>query len=135
MNDVNLFTIQVFKKMDAYSSNGNSSSGSGSGGGGDMCDGDGASLYVQIMGTVVFVVVWPFVVLDMRWFPLGRPAAALVGAVLMVLFQISSQDQVYEVEGDQENLQTIFLLVGMMILSYYFDREGLLRIVSLRIFG
>ena len=95
----------------------------------------GASLYTQIMGTVIFVVVWPFIVLDMKWFPLGRPAAALVGAVLMVLFNVVTQSEVYEIEGELGNLQTIFLLVGMMILSYYFDREGLLRILALVIFG
>ena len=100
-----------------------------------MCEENDATVYVKVMGTIIFVVVWPFIVLDMKWFPLGRPAAALVGAVLMVVFSIVSQSEVYEIEGELGNLQTIFLLVGMMILSYYFDREGLLRIVSLWIFG
>ena len=103
--------------------------------GDDICSTQDPGLYIQIMGTVVFVVVWPFIVLDMKWFPLGRPAAALVGALLMVLFQIVTQDEVYEIQGEKGNLQTIFLLVGMMMLSYYFDREGLLRIVALWIFG
>ena len=107
------------------------------GGGGDeeMCANEDASIYIKVMGTIIFVLVWPFIVLDMKWFPLGRPAAALVGAVLMVVFSIVSQSEVYAIEGELGNLQTIFLLVGMMILSYYFDREGLLRIVSLWIFG
>ena len=106
-------------------------------GGGDEeeCAANDATIYVKVMGTLIFVLVWPFIVLDMKWFPLGRPAAALVGAVLMVVFSIVSQSEVYEIEGELGNLQTIFLLVGMMILSYYFDREGLLRIVALWIFG
>lgn len=54
---------------------------------------------------------------------------------MMVIFSIVSQDEVYEVEGRQGNLQTLFLLVGMMLLAYYFDREGLLRLVALSIFG
>ena len=101
----------------------------------EICATQNPGLYIQIMGTIVFVVVWPFIVLDMKWFPLGRPAAALVGAMLMVLFQVVTQDEVYEIEGELGNLQTIFLLIGMMILSYYFDREGLLRIIALWIFG
>lgn len=110
---------------------------SGGGGGGDeeVCAANDPNLYIKIMGSIIFVVVWPFIVLDMKWFPLGRPAAALLGGVLMVVFNIVSQAEVYEIEGEKGNLQTMFLLVGMMILSYYFDREGLLRIVSLWIFG
>ncbi|XP_003386169.1 PREDICTED: putative transporter arsB [Amphimedon queenslandica] len=109
----------------------------GGGGGGDeeVCAANDPNLYIKIMGTIIFVVVWPFIVLDMKWFPLGRPAAALLGGVLMVVFNIVSQAEVYEIEGEKGNLQTMFLLVGMMILSYYFDREGLLRLVSLWIFG
>uniref|UniRef100_A0A1X7UKI2 Citrate transporter-like domain-containing protein n=1 Tax=Amphimedon queenslandica TaxID=400682 RepID=A0A1X7UKI2_AMPQE len=96
------------------------------------CD---TNLYVQITGSILFVMVWPFVVLDMKWFPLGRPAAALVGAAFMVLFQIVSQSDVYAIQGHQDNLQTVFLLVGMMMLSYYYDREGILRVLMLKIFG
>ena len=93
------------------------------------------SIYVQVVGTIIFVVVWPFIVLDMKWFPLGRPAAALVGATLMVVFHIVTQSEVYDIQGDFGNMQTIFLLVGMMMLSYYYDREGLLRLIALWIFG
>lgn len=92
-------------------------------------------IWVIVIGTIVFFVVWPFVVLDMKWFPLGRPAAALVGACLMVIFQIVGQFEVYEIEGAMGNLQAIYLLIGMMLLSYYFDREGLLRMVALFILG
>ena len=96
---------------------------------------DDPSLYVQIMGTIIFFAAWPLVVLDTKYFPLGRPAAALVGAAFMVIFNIISQDEIYEIEGRMGNLQALFLLVGMMTMSYYFDREGLLRMVALYIFG
>ena len=96
---------------------------------------DDPHLYVQIFGTIIFFLVWPLVVLDTKYFPLGRPAAALVGACLMVIFNIISQDEIYEIEGRMGNLQALFLLVGMMTMSYYFDREGLLRMVALYIFG
>ncbi len=96
---------------------------------------DDPHVYVQIFGTIIFFLVWPLVVLDTKYFPLGRPAAALVGACLMVIFNIISQDEIYEIEGRMGNLQALFLLVGMMTMSYYFDREGLLRMVALYIFG
>lgn len=108
------------------------------GGGGELdqkCKEEGAELYVQILGTIIFVVVWPFIVLDMKWFPLGRPAAALVGGGLMVVFTVVGQIETYDIQAEIGNMQTIFLLVGMMMLSYYYDREGLLRLVALAIFG
>lgn len=110
------------------------------GGGGDVlhkhCQNGGtAPIYIQVLGTIVFVVVWPFIVLDMKWFPLGRPAAALVGAAFMVVTHVVTQNDVYDIQGLLGNMQTIFLLVGMMMLSYYYDREGLLRMVGLWIFG
>lgn len=92
-------------------------------------------IWVQVIGTILFFMVWPFIVLDMKWFPLGRPAAALVGAAFMVIFNIVGQLEVYMIEGAMGNLQALFLLIGMMLLSYYFDREGLLRMVGIWVFG
>ena len=88
----------------------------------DYCVED--TLYRKIMGSILFFIVWPFIVLDMKWFPLSRPAAALVGATFMVIFLVVPQDQVFHILGDRSNLQTICLLLGMMLLSYYYDREG-----------
>lgn len=105
---------------------------------GSNCHGDycvESTVYRKAMGTIIFVVVWPFIVLDIKQFPLGRPAAALVGAALMVLFVVVPQEQVYVVLGERGNLQTLFLLIGMMMLSYYYDREGMLQYVALWIFG
>ena len=99
----------------------------------DYCVED--TLYRKIVGSLLFVIVWPFIVLDMKWFPLSRPAAALVGATFMVIFLVVPQDQVFHILGNRSNLQTICLLLGMMLLSYYYDREGLLHIVALWIFG
>ena len=99
------------------------------------CEEGDSSIYVKIVATLIFVGVWPFIVFDMRWFPLGRPAAALVGAALMVIFNAVGQMEVYDIQAEIGDMQTIFLLVGMMMLSYYYDREGLLRLVALKIFG
>ena len=93
------------------------------------------TIYRKVLGTIIFVVVWPFVVQDMKFFPLGRPAAALLGATMMAVFVITPQEQVFRIIGDRGNIQTICLLVGMMMLSYYYDREGLLHIVALWIYG
>lgn len=94
-----------------------------------------STVYRKVLGTIIFVVVWPFIVLDIKKFPLGRPAAALLGATLMVIFVVVPQQQVYLVLGEKGNLQTLFLLIGMMLLSYYYDREGMLNYVALYIFG
>ena len=93
------------------------------------------TLYRKIMGTLLFVVVWPLIVQEIKLFPLGRPAAALLGGTLMVIFNVVPQDQVYHVLGERGNLQAICLLVGMMMLSYYYDHEGLLSVVALWIFS
>lgn len=92
------------------------------------------SLYIQVAGTVVFVLVWPFIAFDFKWFPLGRPGSALVGGTLMGLLLVLSQEGIYVELGKRSNLQTLYLLVGMMFLAYYYDREGLLQLVALRIF-
>lgn len=94
-----------------------------------------ATLYRKIVGTTIFIIIWPFIVLDIKIFPLGRPAAALLGATLMVLFVVVPQDQVYAILGEKGNLQTLCLLVGMMLMSYYYDREGILQRIALWIFG
>ena len=114
--------------MDQFS--GSNSSGAG-------CDnGEDAPIYVQVLGTLIFLVVWPFIVLDIKYFPIGRPAAALVGALFMVVTHVVTQSDVYyEIQGRKGNLQTVFLLVGMMMLSFYYDREGILHHVGLLFFG
>ena len=94
-----------------------------------------ATIYRKVAGTVIFLIVWPFLVLDMKWFPIGRPAAAVLGATFMVIFTVVPQDQAFLVIGAKGSLQTLCLLLGMMLLSYYYDREGLLRIAALWIFG
>lgn len=103
-----------------------------------VCDGVSvveSTIYRKVAGTILFVIVWPFIVLDIKLFPLGRPASALLGATVMVIFIVVPQDQVYLILGKQGNLQTLCLLVGMMILSYYYDREGMLHVIALWIFG
>ena len=95
-----------------------------------------SNTYIKAAGTIIFVLVWPFVVFDIKYYPVGRPGGALIGAMLMVVFGIVSQDDVYNnVLGTMNNLQTLLLLIGMMLLSYYYDREGMLPFLATKIFG
>ncbi|CAF1370772.1 unnamed protein product, partial [Didymodactylos carnosus] len=59
-------------------------------------------------------------------FPIGSTGAVLTGAMLMVICTVLSQDTVYTIIGDKNNLKTIFLLWGMMMISQYFEREKLI---------
>ena len=52
----------------------------------------------------------------------------------MGLLAVLTQEGVYAELGKQSNLQTLCLLVGMMFLAHYYDREGLLQLVALKIF-
>jgi Na+/H+ antiporter NhaD/arsenite permease-like protein len=45
----------------------------------------------------------------------------------MVVTRVLTQDDVYEILGHRDNLRTIFLLLGMMLLSQYFEREELIK--------
>ena len=100
----------------------------------DPCN-PGPGLYVQLVGTLLFLLAWPLMLLDSRYLPMGRPAATLVSATLMVIFNIVSHEQVFEVEGCKKNLQSVFMVLGMQLLSYDFDREGLLCMAAQWVFG
>ncbi|XP_059469228.1 putative transporter arsB isoform X2 [Neocloeon triangulifer] len=63
--------------------------------------------------------------------PLGAPAAVLVGALLMVLSGVLSQDEAYAILGERSHLQTICLLMGTMLLGHFFRRERLLFLDTL----
>jgi len=92
-------------------------------------------LYKKVTGTILFVTIWPLIVFESRKFPLGRGGSALLGATLMVVFTVLSQKDVYHILGDINNLETLFLLIGMLLMNYYFDREGFLPVIAKRIFG
>jgi len=92
-------------------------------------------LYKKIAGSILFVVIWPLIVFESQKFPLGRVGSALLGATLMVVFTVLSQKDVYSILGDINNLETLFLLIGMLLMNYYFDREGFLPVIAKRIFG
>ena len=83
-------------------------------------------LALVIFGTLWYVVIWPFVVLEFKCIPFGRIAAVLIGSLLMVVTLVLSQDEVYAILGEKDHLQTLCLLLGMMMFAFYIEREGLL---------
>ena len=85
-----------------------------------------ASLDKLIPGSVVFFITLPFVLFHFRFFPLGTTTAVLLGALLMVVTQVVTQEEAYQVMGQQANLTAIFLLLGMMLLAQYIERELIL---------
>lgn len=62
----------------------------------------------------------------LRWLPIGRAGAALVGATVMVALGALSPEQSYRaISGD-----TIALLFGMMVISVYLERAGVFSRVA-----
>ncbi|XP_062523595.1 uncharacterized protein LOC134198252 [Corticium candelabrum] len=92
------------------------------------------TMNVRVSGTTVFVLAWPFIVFDIAPIPIGRPTAAMVGGMFMVICRVFTQDHVYKIIGERDNLQTLYLLIGMMILSYFFEREGILQALLIKSF-
>jgi Na+/H+ antiporter NhaD/arsenite permease-like protein len=70
----------------------------------------------EIVATVIFVIT--YVLISGRQFkvlPLNRPAAALLGAVLMVATGVMTPERAYRAV----NYDTLVLLLGMMLISAY----------------
>ena len=85
-----------------------------------------AELPQLICGTLIFLLILPLVLFEFSWFPIGTTSAVLLGAMLMVVCQVVSQEEAYAIIGHRDHLTTIFLLLGMMLLVQYFEREQLL---------
>ncbi|UJR07668.1 hypothetical protein I4U23_011954 [Adineta vaga] len=93
-----------------------------------------AQTYQIVLGCLAFFLILPFVLIPFNRFPLGSTGAVLVGAFLMVSTTVINQTDVYEVIGDANNLKTIFLLWGMMVISSYFERERLIDFILNKLF-
>jgi Na+/H+ antiporter NhaD/arsenite permease-like protein len=77
---------------------------------------------VQLALTVsVFALTYALIAARrLRWLPIGRPAGALLGAVLMVAIGTLTPEQAY----DAVDHDTIVLLLGMMLITAYLERAG-----------
>ena len=85
------------------------------------------------MGLAVYLIVWPFLVMEFKCFPIGRVTAVWVGSLLMVCTLVLTQEDIYEILGEQDNLQTLCLLLGMMLFAQYLEREGMMGLILERV--
>ncbi|KAK8692722.1 hypothetical protein V6N13_070329 [Hibiscus sabdariffa] len=76
--------------------------------------------YVKvILGSVAFAIFWVLAVFPaVPCLPIGRTAGSLLGATLMVIFQVLTVDQAYEAI----DLPILVLLFGTMVVSGYLER-------------
>eukprot|EP00741_Cyanophora_paradoxa_P000017 tig00000057_g17.t1 len=78
--------------------------------------------YKLVLGPLIFVLTWLLITANrVPFLPIGRPAGALLGALLMVVCTIISVEEAYAaVDGN-----TIALLFGMMVITARLEKEGL----------
>ncbi|KAK2147102.1 hypothetical protein LSH36_570g07019 [Paralvinella palmiformis] len=87
---------------------------------------DLADTYKVVVGSLIFFVMIPLMRLNLTVFPLGSLFAVMLGALLMVLFQIVRQEEVYDVIAHQGSLTAVFLIIGILIIAQYVEREQIL---------
>ena len=75
-----------------------------------------------VFASTYLLLAWP----RMTWLPIGRPAAALVGAVLMVLVGALTPAHAY----GAIDANTLILLFALMVLSGYLEQAGLFAKLS-----
>ncbi|MBM3858924.1 MAG: anion transporter [Verrucomicrobia bacterium] len=79
------------------------------------------SLNKEVMAVVIFVITYVLISgRRLKVLPLYRPAAALLGAVLMVATGVMSPEQAYR----SVDYNTIVLLLGMMLIAAYLHMAG-----------
>ena len=88
-----------------------------------------APLDKLVSGTLIFFTVLPFVLFNFRFFPIGSAPSLLIGAAFMVFAHVVTQDEVYQIVGKQDNLTFMYLMIGLMLIVQFFDREQLLTTV------
>lgn len=75
-----------------------------------------------VLGTFAFAVFWVLAVFPaVPFLPIGRTAGSLLGAMLMVLFQVITPDQAYAAI----DLPILGLLFGTMVVSVYLERADM----------
>lgn len=79
--------------------------------------------YKTIAGSLIFFLLFPFLLFNFKFFPIKSTTVAIFGAVLMVVFDVVAQKEAYATIGLQHNLMTILLLLGMMLIGEYIERE------------
>ncbi|KAM1232142.1 hypothetical protein ACFX13_042733 [Malus domestica] len=83
-----------------------------------------ASPVKVFLGSIAFAVFWVLAVFPaVPFLPIGRTAGSLLGAMLMVVFQVLTPDQAYAAI----DLPIIGLLFGTMVVSMYLERADMFK--------
>ncbi|KAK1620924.1 hypothetical protein QYE76_026441 [Lolium multiflorum] len=76
------------------------------------------------LGTASFAIFWVLAVFPaVPFLPIGRTAGSLLGAMLMVLFNVITADEAYAAV----DLPILGLLFGTMVVSVYLERADMFR--------
>ncbi|KAH7277522.1 hypothetical protein KP509_39G055400 [Ceratopteris richardii] len=86
-----------------------------------------ADTKIVVLGTFAFLVFWVTATFP-KFFglPIGRTAGALVGATLIVIFQVDSPEEAYA----SINLPILGLLFGTMVVSVYLQRADMFKYLA-----
>ncbi|KAK4838449.1 hypothetical protein QYF36_013845 [Acer negundo] len=80
-----------------------------------------------ILGSLSFAIFWVLAVFPaVPYLPIGRTAGSLLGAMLMVIFQVITPDQAYAAI----DLPILGLLFGTMVVSVYLERADMFKYLS-----
>jgi Na+/H+ antiporter NhaD/arsenite permease-like protein/uncharacterized membrane protein (UPF0127 family) len=80
-----------------------------------------------ITALIIFIITYLFI--GLRQIPrirIDRPAGALVGAVLMVVFGVLTLDQAFQAI----DMRTLLLLLGMMVITVYLRAAGFFELIA-----
>ncbi|KAI0500412.1 hypothetical protein KFK09_018624 [Dendrobium nobile] len=77
-----------------------------------------------ILGSIAFAIFWVLAVFPaVPFLPIGRTAGSLLGAMLMVLFQVTTPDEAFAAI----DLPILGLLFGTMVVSVFLERAGMFK--------
>ena len=83
-----------------------------------------AALPKVILGSFSFAIFWVLAVFPaVPFLPIGRTAGSLLGAMLMVIFQVITPNQAYAAI----DLEILGLLFGTMVVSVYLERADMFK--------
>ncbi|XP_057951675.1 silicon efflux transporter LSI2-like isoform X2 [Malania oleifera] len=77
-----------------------------------------------VLGSIAFAIFWILAVFPaVPFLPVGRTAGSLLGAMLMVIFQVVTPDQAYAAI----DLPILGLLFGTMVVSVYLEKADMFK--------
>ncbi|RDY00028.1 Silicon efflux transporter LSI2, partial [Mucuna pruriens] len=77
-----------------------------------------------VLGSIAFAIFWVLAVFPaVPFLPIGRTAGSLLGAMLMVVFQVLSADQAYAAI----DLPILGLLFGTMVVTIFLERANMFK--------